>query len=114
MRTIPFAVFTALAVCSVRAAEPHPDQILAASQIIIPRVEYVSATAPQILQQLRRMSEQRDPAKRGVRLIIDDTLPSPAAQKALTFAMNDTSVLNIVKHVTNVAGLEVDLRKDGL
>jgi hypothetical protein len=100
--------------CSVSAAEPHADQARAASDIIIPRVEYLGGSAPKILQQLQRMSEQRDPARRGVRIIVDDALPASATQKALTFTMNDTSVLNIARHVANVAGLEVAAKKDGI
>jgi hypothetical protein len=108
------SIAISLLIVSASVAEPHADQAAAASEIVIPRVEYLGASAPNIFRQLQRMSEQRDPAKRGVRLIIDDTLPVSATQKTLTFTMNDTSVLNIVKHVANVAGLAVDARKDGI
>ena len=101
-------------VFSVSAAEPRPDQAIAASQIIIPHVEYFGGSARQIFQQLQRMSEQRDLAKQGVRIIVDNVLPASATEKAITFTMSDTSVLNIAKHVANVAGLEVEARKDGI
>jgi hypothetical protein len=116
MKLVLLSITVALCVLAFSTAgeELHGDQATVASQIVIPRVEYVDVSAIHILQQVQRMSEQRDPAKRGVRIIVDDTLPTSMANKTLTFTMDGTSVLNIAKHVANVAGLEVDPRKDGI
>lgn len=60
------------------------------------------------------MSKQRDPAKLGVSFVLEEPLPPSAIKVSLTFTMNDTSLLNIAKHVANVAEITVEPRKDGL
>jgi len=88
-----------------RPAAPAGAAAEKASRIVMPLLEFQEAPLNDVLGFLAEKSRQLDPAKKGVNIILQ--APSGAKLPAITLSLRNIPLLEAMKYVAQVSGLEL-------
>jgi beta-lactamase regulating signal transducer with metallopeptidase domain len=80
---------------------------LQASKLVLPAVQFESATAEQVAQYLQRTSLSRDPARKGIKIVVTPEAKA-ANPRPVTLQLRNTTVLSALRAAAELAGLAVE------
>lgn len=79
-------------------------------QIILPKVHFAGASLEAAMVELDRMATESDPAKKGVRMVVQSvTVPSTAQ---ISLELTDVPLIEALRYVTELAGYKYVIKTD--
>jgi hypothetical protein len=83
-----------------------------AKAIILPRLDFRDATIVEAIDFLRKKSAELDPDKKGINFVA--SIPPSFAPVKINLTLQNVSLLDVVKHITKIAGLGFTAQENAL